>query len=110
MEPRSEPTVWSFPVPFWAGVVVLLLLALLPLPYGYYVFLRWAVCAAAVWMAWRTLRWRRDSIGGWLMIGCALLYNPFARVPLEREVWMAVNVATAVLFWWVGRGRRVSSG
>lgn len=108
MEPRYEPTQWSISLPWWTGLAGLLLLALLPWPYGYYVFLRWVVCGAALLTAWDILRYRSASIGGWLMIGCAVLYNPLVPVHLKREVWMVVNVVTAALFWWVnssGRGR-----
>ena len=96
----------AIPPALWIAPAAMLLLALLPMPYGYYVLLRLVVCLAGGWLAWRLLSADREAIAGWLLVGCVILYNPVIRVPLEREVWMAVNLLTAGLFWWAGRRRR----
>ena len=89
---RHHPSVWLLP----AG---LLILALLPWPYGYYNFLRLCVCAIAAWIAYT--QWRHnDALSGWViaMSATALLYNPFLPIYLTREIWSVLNVVSAGLF------------
>lgn len=85
---------------------VMLLLALAPWPYGYFVFLRLVVCAASVWIAFAVLGRNTNSKIGWAFVAIAILYNPIIRVPLEREIWMVVNVVTAVPFFYLGLSRK----
>ena len=89
---RHHPSVWLFP----AG---LLILALLPWPYGYYNFLRLSVCAVAAWIGYT--QWRHDdALSGWVIVmgATAPLYNPFLPVYLTREIWSVLNVVSAGLF------------
>ena len=81
---------------------VMLLLALGPWPYGYFVFLRLVVCAASAWIALSVLGKDTNRVIGWVFVGLALLYNPVIRISLEREVWMVVNVLTSVPFFYLG--------
>ena len=70
----------------WLVPVVLLTVALLPLPYGYYQLLRLAICAVSGWIAYE--QWRHDdAFSGWVVVfaGVALLYNPIFPVHLSRE-------------------------
>jgi hypothetical protein len=92
----------SLPIALWAAPSALLLIALLRLPYGYYTFLRLVVCAAAAACAWLILRIARDHLGGWLMVGVALLYNPVLIVRLSRATWAPLNLATAAAFAGLG--------
>lgn len=71
-------------------------MALFPLPYGYYVFLRWVVCAVSLAAGVRLVQQRRATIAllGWAL---ALLYNPLVRVSLSREIWSVVNVVTVLV-------------
>lgn len=80
-----------------AIIIPLLLLAFNPSnPYGYYIFLRWACCAAFVFLAIQAL-----SIGktGWVwMLGVTgLIYNPIIIVHGTREMWTILNLITIVL-------------
>ena len=99
----SEESRQAIPRMLWLGPAVMLLIALLPLPYGYYMLLRWIVCLAAAAIAWMILRRDREALAGWLMTGCAVLYNPVTSIHLDRGVWMVVNLATVALFVWAGR-------
>jgi hypothetical protein len=92
----------SLPVALWAAPAGLLLIALMRLPYGYYTFLRLAVCAAAAVCAWQILRASRSHVSGWVMVAMALLYNPLLIVRLSRATWGPVNVTTAAIFAGVG--------
>lgn len=84
---------------FWVAPAVLLIAALLPWPYGYYVLLRLAVFAASTLIAYE--QWRfDDAVSGWVVAfgAVALLYNPIMPIHLTREIWSVVNVATAAVF------------
>lgn len=78
------------------AVCVLLGLALFPMPYGYYMFLRLAVCAYAVFVFAQEQK-KGVCFGSVSAAAIALLYNPIFRVHLEKEIWMWVNVATGVV-------------
>ena len=83
----------------WLVPSALLLLALLPWPYGYYNFLRLAVCLVAAWFTYE--QWKLDdAISGWVVAlgATALLYNPLFPIHLNREMWSVLNLASAVVF------------
>ena len=79
------------------AICVFLGLALLPMPYGYYMFLRLAVCAYAIFVFTQEQK-KGVCFGSVSAASIALLYNPVFRVHLEKEVWMWVNAGTIVLF------------
>jgi len=73
----------------------MLLVALAPLPYGYYTLLRIVVGAATGYLAWsHASRLRLDA---WVFIlgGIAVLFNPIIPIHLGREVWTFIDVAAA---------------
>lgn len=91
----------------WLTPAILLLLALLPWPYGYYSFLRLGVCAVSAWLAYEQLK-HDSAVSGWVVAfaGTALLYNPLVPIHLTREIWSVLNLASAGLFvghFWVLR-------
>lgn len=83
----------------WILPAVLLMIAILPLPYAYYTFLRLAICAASVFLAYQHFV-HQDSVDKWvvLLAAIALLYNPLIPVYLTREIWSVLNVITAAAF------------
>ena len=98
---RHHPSIWLLP----AG---LLILALLPWPYGYYSFLRIIVCAAAAWAAYT--QWRHDeALSGWVVVlgATVMLYNPIIPVFLTREIWSVLNLLSTGVFvghlWTLGK-------
>ena len=89
---RHHPSVWLLPA-------ALLILALLPWPYGYYNFLRLSVCAVAAWIAYT--QWKHDNaLSGWVIVmgATSILYNPFLPIYLTREIWSILNAVSAGLF------------
>jgi uncharacterized membrane protein YccC len=75
----------------------LLVVALGHHPYGYYTFLRWAVCASALMVAW--VAWQ--SSAQWAtfpFVAIAFLFNPLAPVYMTRAHWRPVDIACAVAF------------
>lgn len=73
-----------------------LLLALLPLPYSYYMFLRWAVLLSAclhLYFGIQRKCWVACAIFGLI----AALFNPFYPVYLTKSIWMFLDIGAAAL-------------
>ena len=76
--------------------IALVLIALFPLPYGYYIFLRIAMFISMGILAY--YQWtQKQSIDIWvaILVGFAILYNPIIPVHLTREIWSVLNILTA---------------
>lgn len=82
-------------------VVVLSLLALAPMPYGYYTFLKIAVTGCAAITAY--LKYKNGDKGFlfWLCVAAAILFNPIIPIHLTRQNWMFFNIAIAALFGYI---------
>ena len=65
---------------------VLLFFALLPLPYGYYILLRFTVCFGSIYEIITNPTLNKDTI--FIFIAIAVLYNPIIKMPLGRSIWM----------------------
>ncbi len=83
----------------WLAPAALLVIALLPWPYGFYIFLKlfiFAVCLVLTYTQWK----HDNAISGWVLAfgAMAILYNPLFRIYLTREIWSVLNIATALLF------------
>ena len=76
----------------------LLLLALLPMPYGYYTILRLVICAIFVVYATALNDMRHPllQLVAWVTV---VTYNPLIPVHLGRDIWSTVNILTIVLAW-----------
>jgi len=68
-------------------------------PYGYYILLRIVCCAVFAYLAFHAAAQNQQ---GWVWVFgvTAVVYNPFLRVHLTREIWAVVNVATIVIALW----------
>lgn len=77
--------------------IFLLLLAIPRLPYGYYIFLRWAVSATALFSAWAAYECKRKF---WVFVmgGVAILFNPIIPVHLTKETWIVIDFIVAIVF------------
>jgi hypothetical protein len=78
-------------------VAVLLLVAIAPLPYGYYQFMRWAVCGIGIYLAVSAYRWKR-AWATWIFVAIAILFNPIFPIYLSREVWLPIDCIGSLLF------------
>ncbi|MCL6678632.1 hypothetical protein LZ519_04775 [Sphingomonas sp. RG327] len=74
-----------------------LAVALLELPYGYYVLLRLVVCGVCIHLAVQENNAGRTG-WTWVLGAVAILYNPIFRIHLNRDIWSVVNIATILLF------------
>jgi hypothetical protein len=79
----------------------LLLIAILPLPYGYYTFLRLVVFGGGLFLAYQLYE---QKLHKWsvVMAVLAVLFNPFIPVYLSRETWLPIDIVGAITFLVVG--------
>jgi len=75
-------------------LIVLLLLCLAPMPYGYYVFVRWGAMVLFAMMAYNY--WEKNKNLSIVFVGLALLFQPFMKVALGRTIWNVVDVLVAI--------------
>jgi hypothetical protein len=76
----------------------MLLLALGAMPYGYYIFLKIAVCATFMIVALRLKDAGAETLAliGWAIVA---LYNPIIRIPLNKDTWSVINLVTVAAAW-----------
>jgi hypothetical protein len=82
-------------------IVGLFVIAVLPMPYGYYISLRTMVCVA-LYFFWREVYPLRYKMAGWYytLIGLFVLYNPVLMIHLENKfLWTCLNGLTLYLLW-----------
>lgn len=66
-------------------------------PYGYYILLRWVVCAVSAYTA--LLLSEADKKGwAWCFGIIAVLFNPLIPVHLNRALWALIDIGAAIAF------------
>jgi hypothetical protein len=75
--------------------VILLLVCLLDMPYGYYQFVRFIVMIGFGLLAFENYQKNQTWFVIW--ISSVLLINPFFKIALGRDIWNIVDVIWAVL-------------
>ena len=84
---------------FWFGPILALLIAILPMPIGYYTLSRIIVFGGSVYFSYNFYK-RNDVALTWLFGLCALLYNPIFPIYLyDRVIWTVLNILTIIMFW-----------
>ncbi|MFA4994172.1 MAG: DUF6804 family protein [Bdellovibrionales bacterium] len=81
-----------------AVLCALLFLAIAPLPYGYYTFLRIAICVASAIFLYAA--WSENNKSIWVFVwgGIAILFNPIIPIHLSKEVWGVIDIFVGMLF------------
>jgi hypothetical protein len=102
---------FSLPKLVWLVPIAALGGALLDMPYGYYQLLRVLVFCATAYLAFESYK-RGDVAWAWALGGTAIVYNPFFKLALGRDIWTMVNIATIVLFiaHWITAARMSEAG
>ena len=83
--------------PHVVASIALLLLAILPLPYGYYTLLRLVVCITAIFLAWMSYK-KQKIRWTWAMGLIALVFNPIMPLHFGKEIWVVIDLSTAIFF------------
>lgn len=83
----------------WYVPAIMLLLALFPWIYGYYVAVRLVVCVSSAIIAW--LSYQKSGLCSWtfVFIFIALIFNPLLPVYLVRSIWIPIDIVVAILFF-----------
>ena len=76
---------------------VMLLIAVAPLPYGYYQFLRWIICGISIYIAYKSYDWGKKW-AVWIFAPVAILFNPLIPIHLSKEIWQTIDLFCALLF------------
>jgi hypothetical protein len=89
----------SIPQLVWVVPAILLMIAVVRLPYGYYTFTRIVTCGAAALIAMVGFR-NRGIVPAWsiLMVLVAVLFNPLLPIHLNRSTWFYLDLAAAIAF------------
>jgi hypothetical protein len=76
-------------------LAVLLLLCLAKMPYGYYQFVRFGALVGFILLA---INAYEKGLTNYMIvyIGIALLFQPFIKIALGRELWNIVDVIVAI--------------
>lgn len=77
-------------------IAALLLLCLAPMPYGYYMLVRWSAMVVFAVTAFNYYAENNKELA--VTFGAlALLFQPFIKIALGRAIWNIVDVAVAIL-------------
>src|SRR6056300_1010560 len=84
---------------FWIAPIVVLVIALFPLPIGYFTLSRLVVSACALYYAIQFHK-RNDTTYTWIYGFLVVLYNPVIPIYLyEKFIWVVVNLITIYIFY-----------
>ena len=76
-------------------LATLLLLCLAPMPYGYFMLVRFVMMVACGWMAYQYYM-RQKEVAMWVFITIAMLFQPFYKISLGRTIWNVIDVIVAI--------------
>lgn len=76
-------------------LAAILLLCLAPMPYGYYMLVRFLAMIGFSMIAYRYYHEKKINLA-WTFVALALLFQPFAKIALGRLLWNIVDVVVGV--------------
>jgi len=79
----------------YLSLTAMLLLCLAPMPYGYFMLVRFVMMAVFGWVAYQYYQNGHQGLA-WAFGALALLFQPFVKIALGRVVWNVVDVAVAI--------------
>ena len=78
-------------------IALILAIAVLPMPYGYYTIVRLATTLVSVIYCIQYLS--KDKVNTVYLFGfIAILFNPLIPIYLEKEIWVFIDIIAAGLF------------
>ena len=77
-------------------LAAMMLLCLAPMPYGYFMLVRFVAMVAFGLMAYRYYVINKN-IAAWVFGLLALLFQPFLKIALGRTIWNVIDVLVAIL-------------
>ena len=77
------------------ALAALLLMCLLPMPYGFYLFVRFAAMIVFACFAYNFYNAKQIPLCV-IFAALAILFQPFAKIALGRDLWQMVDVIAAI--------------
>ena len=78
---------------------VLLLVALFNFPIGYYKFLKWVVCTAAIYTTYISFNKNNEmNFGVWLFCLIGILFNPIIPFYFGKNEWKISDLIVGIIF------------
>lgn len=74
---------------------ILLLGCLLKMPYGYYQLVRFLALIGFGFLAYQSYK-AKDELSSFIYVGLGLLFQPFFKITLGRELWNIVDIVVAI--------------
>jgi hypothetical protein len=96
--PPVESEYKVLPRILWVATALVLIVAVFPLPYGYYTFTRIVTCLACIvlaWSAWRPVG--RSAPWAAIFTLLAILFNPIIPVHLTKKIWVVLDLGAAMI-------------
>jgi hypothetical protein len=94
----TEKSNKTLPMVLWIVPALILIVAVFPLPYGYYTFTRIVTCLACIVLAYSTYRSTPPAFGWCAAFAIvAVLFNPIIPIHLTRGVWMGLDLGAAAI-------------
>ena len=81
--------------PFYLVLAAMLLLCLAPMPYGYFMLVRFVMTVACGWMAYQYYQ-QQKTVATWVFSILAMLFQPMYKIALGRTMWNVVDVIVAI--------------
>ena len=81
---------------------IMLLIAILPLPYSYYPVLRIVVTGSTAFAAFYFFN-KNDSQSGIMLALMAILWNPIFPIYLDKTLWVPLDIAAAIYMYIVSK-------
>jgi len=83
------------PKPLVNFAIVLLFVGVFPMPFGFYTLLRFIICGLSLF-ALKITHLKSQSNLPWIFAILAVLFNPIIPVYLPKELWIIIDISTAV--------------
>jgi len=75
---------------------IMLFVGVAPLPYGYYMLLRFVATGVFIWAAFIAYDRNHESLL-WVYGVLAILFNPLIKIHLPKELWAVIDVGSGIL-------------
>ena len=72
-----------------------LFIGVLPLPYGYYMLLRFIACGVFAWAAFITYK-NNETTLPWVFAILAIVFNPILKIHFPKELWAIIDFGSGL--------------
>jgi len=86
---------------FWIAPIVVMIIGILPLPYGFFHILKIIVSGCALYFALKFYKNRKkNALKLWIFGFIVVLYLPFYPAPIgDKALWIVINIPTIYYFY-----------